>query len=266
MSGDELFALAVSCGLSIFTWYLWYVPLTTVERFGAPKRGHVLLTIAPPASLAFLFSVLRTLASSDVKDSVAYIGLYMLMGAAWTGSAMRLLPFLGISPWEDVAERHNEAAAVAATGALVGCMLCFAGGNIGQGPGWWVVVAAAALATLVLAVLINALDAVTEVSDTITIDRDLSSGIRFAGVVAAAGLVLGRGVAGDWVSFSATVQDLAVKAWPVVPLFVIAAVIERAARPTPFRPRPSVAALGILPGLLYLVLALLYVGTLGRPS
>ena len=266
MSGDELFALAVSCGLSIFTWYLWYVPIATVERFGAPKRGHVLLTIAPLASLAILFAVLKTLASSDVQGSIAYIGLYLLMGAAWTGSAMRLLPFLGISPWDDVAERHNEAAAVAVTGTLVGCVFCFAGANVGEGPGWWVVVAAAALATVMLALLINTLDALTGVSDTITIERDLSAGIRFAGVVAAAGLVLGRGVAGDWVSFPATVRDFAVKAWPVVPLFAIAAIIERAARPTPLRPRPSVAALGVLPSLLYLALALLYVGALGRPA
>src|SRR5262252_5876857 len=98
MSGDELFALAVSCGLSAFTWYFWYVPLATVERFGAPARGRALLTIAPLAGLAILFTALKTLAASDVRDSVAYVGLYMLMGAGWTGGAMRLLPFLGISP------------------------------------------------------------------------------------------------------------------------------------------------------------------------
>src|SRR5262245_41769383 len=207
MSGDELFALAVSCGLSIFTWYSWYAPLATVQRFGAPARGRALLTVAPFASLAILFIVLKTESSSDVRDSVAYLGFYMLMGAAWNGVAMRLLPFLGISPWDDVAERHNEAAAIAVTGALLGCVLCFAGANIGEGPGWPVVVAAAALATAVLAVLTNLLDALTDVTDTITVDRDLSAGIRFGALLGAAGLVLGRGVAGNWVSFSATVQD-----------------------------------------------------------
>lgn len=266
MSGDELFALAVSCFLSIFTWYAWYAPLATVERFGAPARGHILLTVAPFVSLAILFAVLKTLAASDVRDSAAYIGLYMLMGAAWTGGAMWLLPFLGISPGGDVAERHNEAAAIAVTGALVGSMLCFAGGNIGEGPGWWVVVASAGLATAVLALLINALDALTGVSDTITIERDLSAGTRFAALLAAAGLILGRGVAGDWVSFSATVQDLAVKAWPVVPLFAVAAAMERSARPTTLRPRPSVSAFGVLPGFLYVAAAILYVGSLGRPA
>ena len=266
MSGDELFALAVSCGLSIFTWYAWYAPLATVERFGARARGRPVLLVAPCASLAILFVVLKTLASSDVRDSVAYLGFYMLMGAAWTGGAMSLLPFLGISPAEDVAERHNAAAAIAATGALVGCMLCFAGGNVGEGPGWWVVVAAAALATAVLALLTNALDALTGVSDTITVERDLSAGIRLAALLCAARLVLGRGVAGNWVSFSATVQDLAAKAWPVVPLFAMAAAIERAARPTPMRPQPSVAGFGVLPGLLYLAAAVFYVGSLGRPA
>jgi uncharacterized membrane protein YjfL (UPF0719 family) len=266
MSGDELLALAVSCGLSVFTWYAWFAPLATVERFGARARGRTLLMVAPFASLAILFVVLKTLASSDVRDNVAYLGLYTLMGAAWTGSAMWLLPFLGISPGEDVAERRNEAAAIAVSGALIGCMLCFAGSNVGEGPGWWVVVSAAGLATAVLALLTNALDALTDVTDTITVDRDLSAGIRFAALLSAAGLLLGRGVAGDWLSFSATVQDLAIKAWPVVPLFAVAAAIERAARPTAMRPRPSVTVFGVLPGLLYLAAAVLYVGALGRPA
>jgi hypothetical protein len=266
MSGDELFALAVSCGLSIGTWYAWYGPLAAVERFGAPARGRILLTVTPFASLAILFVILKTLASADVRDSVAYVGLYLLMGAAWTGGAMWLLPFLGISPGDDVAERHNEAAAIAVSGALLGSMLCFAGGNIGEGPGWWVVVSAAALATAVLALLTNLCDALTGVTDTITVDRDLSAGIRFAALLSAGGLLLGRGVAGDWVSFSATVRDLAIKAWPVVPLFVVAVAIELAARPTPMRPRPSATVFGVLPGLLYLAAAALYVASLGRPA
>jgi hypothetical protein len=266
MSDDELLALAISCGLSVFTWYAWYRPLATVELLGAPARGRTLLAVTPFASLAILFVVLKTLASSDVRDSVAYVGLYMLMGAAWTGGAMRLLPFLGISPGDDVAERHNEAAAIAVSGALLGSMLCFAGGNVGEGPGWWVVVSAAALATAVLALLTNLCDALTGVTDTITVDRDLSAGIRFAALLSAGGLLLGRGVAGDWVSFSATVRDLAITAWPVVPLFAVAVAIELAARPTPMRPRPSATVFGVLPGIFYLAAAVLYVAFLGRAA
>ena len=41
----------------------------------------------------------------------------------------------------------NAAAAMATAGATIGVTLSYAGGNIGDGPGWWVVVFSAAIAT-----------------------------------------------------------------------------------------------------------------------
>jgi len=90
------------------------------------------------------------------------------------------------------------------------------------------------------------------ISDTVTVDRDPSAGLRLAGFLIACGLILGRGVAGDWVSAEATVHDFGRAAWPVILLVIAAAVVERAVRPTPTTPRPAVVPYGLLPALLYI--------------
>lgn len=256
----------VSGVLAAWGWYAWYLPPVAVESLGARRTGRGLLLLVPVLSLLLLFAVLKTAAADDVRHDAGYLAFYMLMGAAWTGTAMKFLPFLGLSPADDVVERNNGAAAAAISGALIGYTLCFAGGNIGNGPGWWVVVFSAALATATLTVLWLLLDRLTHVVDTLTIDRDLAAGLRVVGLLSAAGVILGRGVAGDWISASVTLRDFAVVAWPVVVLFAVAVPLERAVRPTPERPTPSFTALGVLPGGLYLAAALAYVVGLGIPS
>ena len=69
---------------------------------------------------------------------------------------------------------------------------CFAGGNVGDGPGWWVVVFCAALSTGALFLLWGALQAATDLADSIVIERDGASAVRLAGFLVACGLVLGR--------------------------------------------------------------------------
>src|SRR4051812_13339427 len=86
---------------------------------------------------------------------------------------------------------------------------CHAGANIGNGPGWWVVIFSAALATGSLLVLWIALADLTPVADAVAIDRDPAAGIRLGGWLAASGLVLGRAVAGDWESAWQTVAEAA---------------------------------------------------------
>lgn len=263
MSGDELVVLLASGFLTVWGWYAWYLPPIAVESLGARRAGRGLLLLVPVVSLVILFALLKAAAAEDVRDDAGYLALYTLMGAAWTGTAMKLLPFVGLSPADDVVERSNGAAAVAISGALIGCTLCYAGGNIGNGPGWWVVVFSAGLATATLAVLWLLFDRFAHVVDTLTIDRDPAAGLRVFGLLSAAGVVLGRGVAGDWVSVQATLRDFTVLAWPVLALFAAAVLLEHAARPTRERPTPSVTALGVLPAGLYLAAALAYVVSLG---
>jgi uncharacterized membrane protein YjfL (UPF0719 family) len=266
MSGDEVFVALASGALALFAWLGWYLLPMRVERLGAPARGLEVLVATPPLAAAILYAVLRTAASHDVREDPIYLGFYLVMGAAWLGLGARCFPLLGVSPRDDVVERGNRAAAHAIGGALVAVMLCFAGGNIGDGPGWWVVVFSAALATATLLLLWLALDLLSGISDTVTVERDAAAGVRLAGFLVACGLILGRAVAGDWVSAGATARDFVLAAWPVLPLLAVAALAERRARPTPERPAPSPATHGTLPALLYVAVAALHVLRLGAPA
>ena len=132
-----------------------------------------------------------------------------------------------------------------------------------SGPGWWVVVFAAGLACVALFAAWMLFEAVSGISESVTVDRDPSAGVRLAGFLIACGLILGRGVAGDWVSAEATVRDFGLAAWPVLLLVIAAVVVERVARPTHTTARPPVVPYGLLPALLYIGGALYQLQRLG---
>jgi uncharacterized membrane protein YjfL (UPF0719 family) len=259
MSPDEGVVFVVAGFLALGSWWRWYAPLVSVKRLGAGRDGRTLLAMTPVLSAVALFAVLRTAASFDVQDSPLYLAFYVVLGAGWVGLAVHLFPMVGLNPRDDVVERGNGAAALAAAGAVLGLTFCFAGGNIGDGPGWWVVFFAAALATGGLGLVWYAVERLTRIADLVTIDRDRAAGLRLGALLAASGLMLGRAVAGDWVSAAATVSDFARVAWPVLPLAVAALLVERVARPTPESPAPPVALYGMPPALLYLAIAVAYV-------
>jgi hypothetical protein len=62
--------------------------------------------------------------------------------------------------------------------------------------------------------------------DRITIGREMSVSLRFFGLEVATGLVLGFAVAGDWISWRATLRDFALWSAPVVLLLVAAGFVE----------------------------------------
>jgi uncharacterized membrane protein YjfL (UPF0719 family) len=251
VSDDEIPILFVSSAVGAIAWILWYWQVGLAARRCSPLRARWASVIAPLLCGWLLYTVLRRWASADVRDSREYLLFYEAMGAAWVGAALWLLPFFGLSPRDDVIERGNQAAGIALAGAMLGLTLCFAGGNIGDGPGWWVVVFSALLATTAFFLLWTALDRATGLADAVTIDRDLAAGLRLAGFFTGAGLILGRAVAGTWESLPATVTDFAAVGWPVVPLWLLAAALERGLRPTPAQPARPVVRDGLIPALLY---------------
>jgi hypothetical protein len=147
MSGNEVGALIVSSILALVFWLRWYWSALTVHRLASRAWERLPVYAALPASTLVLFVVLKRYAAEDVRFDTKYLLFYLVLGAAWVGVGTVLLPLLGISPRDDVCERRNGAAGLAAGGAVIGLTLAFAGGNIGDGPGWWVVLFAAALAT-----------------------------------------------------------------------------------------------------------------------
>jgi uncharacterized membrane protein YjfL (UPF0719 family) len=257
MSGDEVFVLVFSIVLGTILWGRWLWEVSFVAPRLSKPRDRQSLFLYPLAGAGLLFGVLASFASFDVRDSVVYLLFYMAMGAVWVAVGVRFLALLGLSSRDDVIERGNRAAAQAIGGAILGITLCFAGANIGDGPGWWVVVFSAGLATGTFFLLWIVLEKLTQLADTVTIDRDPAAGVRLAGFFTGAGMILGRAVAGDWISVEATVRDFAFTAWPALVLLGLAVWLERRLRPSreqPFAP----AASGLPPAAVYVGLALLW--------
>jgi uncharacterized membrane protein YjfL (UPF0719 family) len=259
MSGDEVIVFAASALLAVVMWGAWYIGPRRIRRLGRPATGRSVLDLAPLVSLAVLVVVLKTVSAHDVRDDVRYLLLYFFLGAMWVSVAMRCLPLIGLSARDDVVERGNGSAARAISGAILAITLCFAGGNIGNGPGWWVVVFSAGLATVALLLSWLVLEAVAGVADVVTIDRDDAAGMRLGGWLIACGLIAGVAAAGDWESAEDTVRTFVRVAWPLLPFVAFAALLERQWRPTPERPSLSVTAYGAIPALLYIGIAALYV-------
>jgi len=83
------------------------------------------------------------------------------------------------------------------------------------------------------------------------------------GFFAGTGLILGRAVAGDWLSASATAVEFVRTGWPAAILCLVAAFLESRLRPSPERPRPSLVAHGIAPLALYLGIAAFFTARAG---
>lgn len=251
MSEDEIGILIVSSILALVTWLVWFLGGTGIRALGRPSARGPLIHAPLLGSLALML-VLKFWASFDVRDSWKYTIFYVVLGAAWVGLARPFIVLLGLNAREDVHERRNAAAAWALAGAILALFACYAGANIGDGPGWWVVVFCALLSTAALFLLWAVFEKILRVSDAVTIDRDLASGVRLAGFLLGAGLILGRAVAGNWISVTATIEDFVRDASPVVILLVVAMALEWMTRPSPSAPRPSVLVNGLIPATITL--------------
>lgn len=266
MSGDEKFILAVCVLLAAGSWLTWVGELLVTARRHSSAAERLPAWLAPLAAGGLLFFVLRNYASFDVQGSALYLTFYMVMGAAWVGISIRFLALAGLSLRDDVIERRNRAAGWALFGALLGLTLAFAGANVGDGPGWWVVVFCAGLSTAGFFLVWIVTDRLTGWADAVTIDRNTAVGIRLGGFFLGLGAILGRAVAGDWISAGATITDFARAAWPALLLAGLAAVAERHRRPQPEALAQSPVWQGALPALLYAGIGLAAVWWIGTWS
>jgi hypothetical protein len=263
MSEDEFFALLVSLAATCFGAWYWVWPCYRVHAQSCSASARLLLLAIPVVCAMLLFAVLLTLAAADVVGSPIYLSFYLLMGAGYVALVSRGFPLVGVSLRRDALERGNRAAALALGGAMIGLTFCFAGGNIGDGPGWWVVIFSALLATAAWYALWLALQTATNIMEHVTVDRDTASALRLAGYLIASGLILGRAVAGDWESPEQTVADF-LRMWlPALALTALACVAEYVCRPTPHWPRPPASLFGVLPAAMYLSIAAIWLTMVG---
>lgn len=259
MSGDEVTALLVSAILGLYGWQGWIGGLLRLQSLSRRWPTQLLAGLTPPVAGLAIYCVLCKWSSQDVRQSPGYILFYMLMWFGWTGLWHSLLPRFGLSCRDDALERGNTAAGAATAGALLGVTFAFAGANIGDGPGWYVVAFSAGLATAALLGLWFASTQITNVHDAIVIDRDLAAGLRTGGFFVGTGLILGRAVAGNWHSSSAALGDFITKGWPALILWVILVAFDAIANPTPQRPAPNRLLLGALPALLFIIAGIVVV-------
>jgi hypothetical protein len=184
MSEDEIFVLMMSAVFSLFCWVWWYGAALTAKSSPvagrSPARG--LLFVMPLLAALVLFVGLKLWSASDVRDDGRYLTMYFLMGLAWSGVASFIPAWLGISFRQDVLTRANHSASLVCGGWILGVTLSFAGANVGDGPGWWVVLFSALLSTAMLTLVYFLWEKLSGSNDAVTIDRDLATGLRMLGL------------------------------------------------------------------------------------
>jgi uncharacterized membrane protein YjfL (UPF0719 family) len=218
---------------------------------------RLVLGVLPAALLVALVVTLQARAAREVRDDLGYILLFLALGAAWLIATAAGTAWIGISIRGDAIERNNRAAGVASAGALVAGMTCYAFANLGEGETIWTTIGPAALATSACLVLWAAHQMTSGAADAISIDRDMASGVRFAGMAIGTSLIVGRAVAGDYESAAGTFRDLWREGWPAVPLVMLAAAVQVGLRPSERRPHLDSIRHGLLPALGYLGVGLL---------
>jgi hypothetical protein len=264
-SQDEIFALFIAGGIALLSWGQFLMQVILIRPYRYQPVIRIPLYVSVVLSGAALFYVISEWSSHDVRDSQQYTFFYLVMGAGWLGLARPLLNYLSLFLRDDLLERNNGASGWACGGALLGLMLCFAGGNVGDGPGWWVVVYCAILAAGTAALAWIILDALTNAADNISIEREVSAGMRVGGFWIAAGLILGRAVAGDWVSYDAANKDFLLLIWPLPLLLAAATLVELPLRPGSTYEKTSAILKGAVPAAAYILGAIFYVVSLGSP-
>jgi len=192
------------------------------------RRFAVLTAVNALLCFLLILAALLVGASYDVRRDPYFASAYALLGAFWLAAALRWFPMLGISLRDDVMERRNRAAFWALNGALIGLAACYAGANIGNGPGPEAVLFCAVLGSGTFVLLWFLADLLAlHWADAITVDRDYGSGLRFGAFLLATGFAIGSALTGDWMSYEATVRDFLVRSWPLLPVLAVAVSLQK---------------------------------------
>ena len=213
--------------------------------------------------LVLIAALVHFWGAGEARTSIGETVFITMIGGAWLLLITRLFPWLGLSARDDAVDRRNVSALVAVCGAVLATALAYGGGNIGEGPSYWNNIFSGGLGTCGLLGLWIILELGARVSSSIAEERDLASGVRLCGFLLATGLICGRAVAGNWHSVADTVRDFVHDARPAAALCAVALVLELFLRPGRSTPIRSWALYGLLPALLYLSVAALWLLHLG---
>src|ERR1041385_3118195 len=125
-SGDELFLFVVASLICAIGWGWWYQSLSRMNPFSRSSPERIPLHLAPPICMLLWWYVLRNFAAREVRHSIWYVSLFLVVGGAWLQFARVGFSFLGVSVREDAFENRNSAAVAAISGAMLGVALAYA--------------------------------------------------------------------------------------------------------------------------------------------
>jgi hypothetical protein len=264
--GADIFLLLVFGFVGFCFLITWYRRLIVAAPLTTGGGSRWLVGLTPPVCLTLVWAVLRSWADPEVRSSWEYQGGFLVAwGVAMIGVNL-VGSLIGLDVLEHGVERRNPAAVWAWVGLLLGATLVVAGANIGQGPTIATTLGPTILALVAMLALWLLFAASSGNTASVTVERDGPSGVRLASLLIAWGLILGRSVAGDWVSTAATWRDFLQQGLkPGFVLLGLALVIEFLERPTRRRPSPPAFQAGILPAGSFLIFALGWICYLGVP-
>jgi hypothetical protein len=264
---DSLFELVAVLFIAFWVWLAWPSRALTRDFPVRSSSGRWIVVVTLPICVAIVFCVLWFLSDPEVRTSPSLQGFFALFWVLVLFLIHTLSSLLGLSWLEDGVERSNAAAAWAGAGLTFGATFVVAGANIGAGPTELTTLGPMMMGVAGLVALWVIFALSTRSLESVTVERDLPSGLRLASVLVVWGLILGRSVAGDWVSVDATLRDYL---WqgiaPCSVLLALAAIVEILERPSRRRPPPDRIKSGIIPAVLFFVLGCAWLWYLGVPS
>jgi hypothetical protein len=183
----------------------------------------------PLVAFVIMATILSTVAAPSVTSSPGWILFYIVVGFGWIQCVLHLVFRCFDLSWIDdvVGKNHTEPALLPVIGSLSGITLIYAGSNIGDGPGWWCVIYASAIATLVWFILGHIIQKTTDAFSTITIGRDLPCAIRMGAYLLASGAILAYAAAGDSIDVTTDIVNIAICSLTAIPLAILAIFVER---------------------------------------
>jgi hypothetical protein len=200
--------------INLIFWGVWYADIVTITSLASRPVVRRPLYLAPLACWVGLLLV-------TFAAGVPYWWLVAMGGALAVGILMLALPWLGVDPREDVAERRNEAATWVICGAIAGLTLAFAVPLV-ERPGEAIAFVRSILAAVALLGVWYVLELVAAPNEAVTVDRDVAAGRRLAGFLVAAGLLLGHLAADSFTDLG----RLGIKA-AAVPVLLLLAILVR---------------------------------------
>jgi hypothetical protein len=211
----------------------WFKPIKNVW----PKTGRegpiAFLSAVPLASLIAIVVFIVSWGTDDVRTDFWYILLYSFCGVFFTGIGVSMLSrVVDISPVSDCLHRNNIAVVFPVSAAVFASALMYSAMNMGDGDGWWCVFMPYLLLLAVWLTLAWIIAAKTNVSEEITVGRNIHAGLRFGAYLLASGAMIAIMNVGDYVTFGWVILDLRY-CWPVLLLFSAALVVELACKPQP---------------------------------